>query len=357
MMNNDQQKNKLVEQTESKILEEQFKNDGFSKDNEIIISPTKQAIIKFRHNRLSMIGFWIFVTIVVLVVVMHFYSIFTGFDFAYTDADMKYLPPSLDHIMGTDVYGRDLLVRVVEGGWISLQVGFLSTVMSLTIGITMGSIAGFFGGRVDSIIMRGSEIIASFPFLALAFTISSIARDLPGETRLFIIIILLGFITWTGLAKMVRGQILSLRQQEFIIATESLGIKKKNQIIRHLIPNVLSLVVVYATLTFAISILSEASLSFLNLSVSEPVPTWGGLLSMAARDSYVLRTYWWTWVFPGGMLFLFIMSINLIGEGLRDAIDPKSEYVTKEQRQRAKEERKADRLARREKKLSVKENV
>lgn len=352
MMNNDVGKNKLQEVTENEILKEQF-----SKDNEVIISPSKQALIKFKHNRLAMIGFFIFVAIVVMVVVMHFYAAFTDYNFAETDASLKYLAPSAEHIMGTDAYGRDLFIRVVEGGWISLQVGFLSTIMSLTIGITVGSIAGFFGGRVDSIIMRSSEIIASFPFLVIAFTIASIARDLPGETRLFIIIVLLGFITWTGLAKMVRGQILSLRQQEFIIATESLGIKKKNQIIRHLIPNVLSLVVVYATLTFAISILNEASLSFLNLSVSEPVPTWGGLLSMASRDSYVLRTYWWTWVFPGGMLFFFIMSINLIGEGLRDAIDPKSEYTSKDQKRRAKEERKAIRETRKQNRLSVKENV
>lgn len=354
---------KILKQTDPKEialkseLESKATTSGFSKDNEVIISPTKQAIIKFKNNRLSMIGLVIFAIIVVLVVVFHFYALIIDYDFAATDASMKYLAPSMEHLMGTDIYGRDLMIRVVEGGWISLQVGFLSTLMSVTIGITVGSIAGFFGGRIDSIIMRGSEIIASFPFLVLAFTISSIARDLPGETKLFIIIVLLGLITWTGLAKMVRGQILSLRQQEFIIATESLGIKKKNQIIRHLIPNVLSLVVVYGTLTFALSILSEASLSFLNLSVSEPVPTWGGLLSVASRDSYVLRTAWWTWVFPGGMLFLFIMSINLIGEGLRDAIDPKSEFTSKEQRKRAKEERKELRKERKEEKLAVKENV
>ena len=205
--------------------------------------------------------------------------------------------------------------------------------------------------------MRGTEIVSAFPFLVLAFTIASIARDLPDETKLFMIITLLGLLTWTGLAKMVRGQILSLRQQEFIIATRSLGIKKRNQIVRHLIPNVLALVVVYGTLTFAISILGEASLSFLNLSISEPVPTWGGLLSKAARNSIILRTYWWTWVFPGGLLFMFIMSINLIGEGLRDAIDPKSDYVSKDQKRQIKADKKATRAEKKKLKLEVKENV
>ena len=259
--------------------------------------------------------------------------------------------------MGTDSYGRDFLVRVVEGGWISIQVGFLATFMSVVIGVTFGSIAGFFGGIVDSVIMRGTEIVSAFPFLVLAFTIASIFRDEPDKTKLFIIIVLLGLISWTGLAKIVRGQILSLRQQEFIVATESLGIKKRNQIIRHLIPNVLSLVVVSGTLTFAFSILGEASLSFLGLSISEPVPTWGGLLAKVARNSTILRTAWWTWVFPGSLLFMFIMSINLVGEGLRDAIDPKSDYVSKDQRKKLKEERKAKKAKKKNLELKVKENV
>ncbi|MBI9014812.1 MAG: ABC transporter permease [Clostridiales bacterium] len=317
---------------------------GFNKEDEVILSPTQQIIIKFKSNRLAMFGFWLFTVIVGLVVATHIYTEITSYDFSYTDTSLKNLPPSWDHPFGTDKYGRNTIFRVFEGGWISLQVGFLATFMAVTIGLTMGTIAGYFGGKVDSIIMRFIEVIYSFPFLALAFIISAVFRDKPAEYRLFVIIGILGFINWTGLARLVRGQILSLREQEFILATKALGIKKRNQMIKHLIPNVLAMVVVSATLSFAGAILAESGLSFLGLSVTEPIPTWGALLSKAASNSTSLRKFWWIWIFPGTMLFLFIMSINLIGEGLREAIDPKAIYITKADRKNIKKRRKAEKL-------------
>lgn len=338
-------------------MSEATQDKGFSKADEVILSPTQQMIIKFKSNRLAMFGFWLFTVIVGLVVVTHFYTKFTGYDFSYTDPALKNMPPSWDFPFGTDKYGRNTFVRVLEGGWISLQVGFLSTFMAVTIGVTMGAIAGYFGGKIDSIIMRIVEVIYSFPFLALAYIISAIFRDKPAEYRLFVIVAILGFIRWTGLARLVRGQILSLREQEFILATKALGIKKRNQIMRHLIPNVLAMVVVSGTLTFASAILSEAFLSFLGLSVTEPIPTWGALLAKAAKNSTSLRKFWWIWVYPGTMLFMFIMSINLIGEGLRDAIDPKAEYVTKADRKANKERRKKEKLAAKEAKLANKGGV
>ncbi len=323
-------------------------NTGFSAKDEVILSPTQQIIIKFKSNRLAMVGFWLFTIIVSVVVVTYFYTEFTNYDFSATDPALKNLPPSSKFLFGTDKYGRDAFVRVFRGGWISLQVGFLSTIMAVTIGVTMGSIAGYFGGKIDSIIMRLVEVIYSFPFLAIAFIISAIFRNEPAQVRLFVIIGILGFIRWTGLARLVRGQILALREQEFILATKALGIKKRNQIARHLIPNILAMVVVYGTLTFAGAILSESFLSFLGLSVSEPTPTWGALLSKAAKNSTSLRKFWWIWVYPGAMLFTFIMSINLIGEGLRDAIDPKAEFTTKKQRKINREKRKAEKKAAKE---------
>ena len=248
----------------------QEENKNFSEKDEVILSPTQQIRIKFKNNRLAMIGFYMFVTIVLLVVVTHFYTKFTGYDFAKTDPTIRNNPPSWAHPFGTDKYGRDTFMRVLEGGWISLQVGFLSTFMAVTIGLTMGAIAGFFSGRVDNIIMRLIEILSSFPFLAIAYTISAIFREEAPEFRLYVIVIILGFLSWTGLARLIRGQILALREQEFIVATRALGIKRRNQILRHLVPNVLPTVVVSATLTFAYSILNEAFLSFLNLSVTEP---------------------------------------------------------------------------------------
>lgn len=318
----------------------------FSKADEVILSPTQQIVIKFKCNRLAMFGFWLFAIIVSVVVATHIYSTVTNYDFSYTDTSIKNLPPSWDNPFGTDKYGRNTFIRVFEGGWISLQVGFLATFMAVTIGVTMGTIAGYFGGKIDSIIMRIIEVIYSFPFLALAFIISAIFRDKPAEYRLFVIVGILGFINWTGLARLVRGQILSLREQEFILATKALGIKKRNQMIKHLIPNVLAMVVVSATLSFAGAILAESFLSFLGLSVTEPIPTWGALLAKAASNSTSLRKFWWIWVFPGSMLFMFIMSINLIGEGLREAIDPKAIYVTKEDRKRIRKRNKEEKIAR-----------
>lgn len=317
---------------------------GFSKEDEVIISPTQMMIIKFKSNRLAMFGFWMFLAIIAMVVLTHIYTEVTGYNFAKTDASLRNLPPSWDHPFGTDRYGRNTIFRVLEGGWISLQVGFLSTFMAITIGVTMGSIAGYFGGWVDTIIMRMVEIIYSFPFLALAYIISAIFRDKPATFRLYVIIITLGFIRWTGLARLVRGQIMSLREQEFILATKALGIKVRNQIMRHLIPNILAMVVVSGTLTFAGAILNEAFLSFLGLSVTEPIPTWGALLARASQNSTSLRQFWWIWVFPGAMLFLFIMSINLVGEGLRDAIDPKAQYMTKKERKEARQRRKQEKI-------------
>lgn len=339
------------------MAEEKVENSGFSKEDEVILSPNQMMLIKFKNNRLAMIGFWMFVVIIGVVIIAHFYTKFTGYDFAYTDTSLKNQPPSWEFPFGTDQYGRNTFVRVLEGGWISLQVGFLSTFMAVTIGVAMGAIAGYFGGKIDSVIMRIVEVIYSFPFLALAYIISAIFRDRPPEFRLFVIIATLGFIRWTGLARMVRGQILTLREQEFILATKALGIKKRHQITRHLIPNVLAIVVVSGTLTFAASILNEAFLSFLGLSVTEPIPTWGALLSKASKNSTSLRQYWWIWVFPGAMLFFFIMSINLVGEGLRDSIDPKSEYVTKEQRKAIRRMKRNERMEKRAEKKLRKEGV
>ncbi len=332
-----------MSEKKSELLSEQ-EEKGFSKDDEVILSPTQIMFIKFKNNRLAMTGFWIFFLIVATVVITHFYTKFTGYNFAYTDASIKNMPPSLEYPFGTDKYGRNTIIRVLEGGWISLQVGFLATTIAVSVGLLLGAIAGYFSGWTDRIIMRIVEVIYSFPFLALAYIVSAIFREWPVEYKLYIIVLILGFISWTGIARLVRGQILGLREQEFILATKALGIKKKHQITRHLIPNVLATVVVSATLTFATSILSEAFLSFLGLSVTEPIPTWGALLSKAAKNSTSLRTFWWIWVFPGIMLFMFIMSINLIGEGLRDAIDPKSEYTTKEQRKAMKAMKRAAKI-------------
>ncbi|MCT4544359.1 MAG: ABC transporter permease [Vallitalea sp.] len=301
------------------------------KTEEKIISPTRLMLKKFRANRLAMIGFWIFVFILILTVGFKIYTTVTNYDFANLSNIKagKYQPPNGDNLFGTDKYGRDYFFRVLTGGYIAIEVAILATVVTVFIGIVIGAISGYFGGLIDVLLMRITEIVSSFPFLAIAISISAIFADYEAKTKLFIMVFIIGILSWPGLARMVRGQILSLKEQEFMTATRVLGISTRHQITRHLIPNVIAYVIVSATITFAGAIMSEAALSFLGLSVTEPDATWGGLLQRAST-SIVMRNYWWLWVFPGILLLLLVMSVNLIGEGLRDAVDPKSEIIKKQ---------------------------
>lgn len=301
-----------------------------NKNTEKIISPTKLMILKFKANRMAMFGFYVFIAILAIVIASKIYTSIIAYDFADLSniANGKYAPPNGENWFGTDKYGRDYFPRVLTGGYIALQVAFLSTLLNITIGVTVGAIAGYFGGKVDQFLMRLGEIVSAFPFLALAITISAIFSDVPAQMRLYVMILIIGLLRWTGLARMVRGQILSLREQEFMLATRALGISTKDQIFKHLIPNVVAYVIVSATINFAGAIMTEAFLSYLGLSVTEPVATWGGLLQRASKSS-IMKNYWWMWVFPGSLLFSLVMSVNLIGEGLRDAVDPKSTVVQK----------------------------
>ncbi|MCT4542059.1 MAG: ABC transporter permease [Vallitalea sp.] len=301
------------------------------KTEEKIISPTRLMVKKFRSNKLAMVGFWIFLFILILVVGFKIYTTVTNYDFGDLSnmSGGKYQPPNGEFLFGTDKYGRDYFFRVLTGGYIAIEVAILATVVTVLIGIIIGAISGYFGGIVDVLLMRVTEIVSSFPFLAIAISISAIFSEYEPKTKLFIMIFIIGLLSWPGLARMVRGQILSLKEQEFMTATRVLGISTRHQITRHLIPNVIAYVIVSATITFAGAIMSEAALSFLGLSVTEPDATWGGLLQRAST-SIVMRNYWWLWVFPGVLLFLLVMSVNLIGEGLRDAVDPKSEIIKKE---------------------------
>lgn len=324
---------------------------------EKILSPTQLMIQKFKANTLAMIGLYVFIAIVVVVIIGSIYVDVTDYNLADLSRinDNQYQPPSKDNWFGTDRYGRDYFLRVIVGGKISLQVAVLSTLLSISIGVTVGSVAGYFGGKVDMFLMRVAEIVSSFPFLALAITLSAMLTDVDQKNKLFILIFILGILRWTGLARMVRGQILSLREQEFITATKALGISTKRQITRHLIPNVIAYVIVSATIGFAAAIMSEASLSFLGLSVNEPVPTWGGLLQRAS-NSTIMKNYPWLWQFPGALLFTLIMSINLVGEGLRDAVDPKSEVMSKSWKGRKRKKAERDRIFK-ERELNIQENV
>lgn len=290
---------------------------------ETVDSPFKIYLDRFKKNKLAIFGLALAGTIITLIIITAIYVRVTNYDLSALDHANKNLPPSLKYPFGTDSSGRSYFIRVFYGGVISLQVGLIATVVSTSLGVLFGGLSGYYGGRVDNVIMRIAEIVSSLPLIPLAVTVQAVFSQLPRETRFMIMIMFIGFTGWTGLARMIRAQIMSLREQEFMLAAKAMGIKPSEQIIRHLIPNVIAHVILSAISTFVGAIMVEATLSFLGLSVQEPTPTWGRLLNLA-KTSTIMKEQWWLWVFPGIILVTLVIGINLVGEGLNDAVDPKS---------------------------------
>lgn len=231
----------------------------------------------------------------------------------------------LGYLMGTDGRGRDVFTRIVHGGKMTMTIGAVAVIVSTVIAIIVGCLSGYFGGWVDMLLMRVTEIFSSIPFLPFAMMLSYVIRTMPiGETtRIFIIMVMLGLLSWTGLARMIRGQVLAEREKEFVLAAQSMGVKENRIAFMHILPNVISVILVNVTLNFASCMLTEASLSYLGFGVQQPQPTWGNML-YGANNSIVIQNYWWQWVFPALFLSVATISINIIGDALRDVLDPKS---------------------------------
>ena len=228
------------------------------------------------------------------------------------------------YLMGTDELGRDVFARLLNGGKMTMSIGAIAVVISTIIGIIIGGISGFFGGWVDILLQRITEIVSSLPFLPLAMILTAIiGNTLSEDARIALIMMILGVLSWPGLARLVRAQVLSEREKEFVTAATAMGVKRSAIVFKHIIPNVISVIIVSATLDFAACMLTESSLSFLGFGVKLPRPTWGNMLN-GSVNSVVIQNYWWRWVFPALMLSICVICINLVGDGLRDAIDPKS---------------------------------
>lgn len=227
-------------------------------------------------------------------------------------------------LLGSDEFGRDLALRLLHGGRVSMTVGAVAVLISTFIGLLIGLIAGFYGKWVDNLLMRFAEVISSFPFLPLAITLSSFLQGYLTQTqKLMMIMVILGVISWPGLARLIRGQILAEREKDFVLAARALGIKSNVIILRHILPNIINIVIVSMTLSYAGSLLTEAGLSFLGFGVVPPSPSWGNMLN-GAQQSDVIQLYWWRWILPAVCVLIAALSVNIVGDGLRDAMDPKA---------------------------------
>lgn len=275
----------------------------------------KHSILhRFLKNKLAMIGF-VLLTLFVLAAVLA--PILTNYLRDTIDLMSIESRPSLKHLLGTDELGRDVFTRLLYGGRVSLGVALSATILQLLIGVTLGSISGFYGKWIDNAIMRIVDTVMCFPFFVIAITIAALIG--PSASN---VILIIGLLQWTGVARIVRAEILSLKHSEFIEAARAMGFSNFKIIFNHLLPNILSPVIVNATLSVAQGILMEAGLSFLGLGVKQPEPSWGNILS-AAQSMRVLQNEWWLWIPAGLLVFLSVLSINFVGDGLRDALDPK----------------------------------
>ena len=241
-----------------------------------------------------------------------------------TTVNDTYHKPSVKHWLGTDGNGMDMLTRLMYGGRISLMIGFVVIVIEIVLGIIIGGCSGYFGGWVDTLLMRVVDVVICIPAMPLYIIIGSIMDyyKVDPRLRIYALCIILGLIGWPGIARMVRGQILSLREQEFMIATEATGVRISRRIFRHLIPNVIPQLIVIATMGLGDVILMEATLSFLGIGVKFPYASWGNIVN-AVNDVYVLTNFWFVWIPAGFLILITVLGFNFVGDGLRDAFDPK----------------------------------
>jgi peptide/nickel transport system permease protein len=283
----------------------------------------RDATRRFRRHRLAMVGFTVLLTLVVAVLVgPYVYRV----PINEIDFKAKLKGPSRAHPLGTDDLGQDLLARVLYGGRISLAVGVVAMLISITIGTSIGAAAGQLGGAVDHTLMRITDLFLSLPQLPLLLLIVYLFRNtltkwLGPEAGVFILVVaVIGGLRWMPVARLVRAQFLSLREREFVEAARSLGAPPLRQVVRHILPNALGPVIVAGSLDVAVAIIAESSLSFLGLGFPPDIPTWGRIL-YDAKDNLDFAPHWA--IFPGTAIFLTVLSINYIGDGLRDALDPR----------------------------------
>jgi len=287
------------------------------------LSPWGMARKKFLKNKLAMISSVFLAAVIILSLLAPFLAPYISPipDIEKVNISKMNIPPNGEHYLGTDKSGRDVLTRLLYGGRVSLLVGVSSTLIVIVLGTVVGSVAGFFGGRVDSLLMRFTDFVLNFPFLVFVIVLNTI---LHGKVDgLWVLIGVIGFLSWGGVARIVRSKILAEKENEYILAAISIGCSPAKVIIKHLLPNVMSTIIVQATLLFAGLIIAESGLSYLGFGVPQKTPSWGNMLAFA-NEPDVLQGKPWMWMPPALAITFTILSINFIGEGLKDAMNPKS---------------------------------
>ena len=255
-----------------------------------------------------------------------------GVEYTVRQTTEKYLKdnflaePSAEHILGTDNEGYDIFVRLMYGGRISLTVSFIAVFLITILGVILGGVAGYFGGWIDNLIMRICDVLMCLPGVPILLIISTIldASDIDAKYRIYLLMIYLTFISWTGTARLVRGQILSLREQEYMVAAEAMGYSTGRKIFKHLIPNVMPQLIVQMSLSLGSMILYEATLSYLNLGVKAPYAAWGSMINIISTNQDILQNHLTVWVPAGICIVIAVLGFNFVGDGLRDALDPKA---------------------------------
>jgi oligopeptide transport system permease protein len=287
--------------------------DSKAVDFESGTSLWQDAWVRLKKNHMAIFGLYVLGFLVVVSLLTPWIA-----PYGYEDQNLVLgaVGPNAEHWLGTDTLGRDLLTRIMYGGRVSLMVGFIATAVALTIGVTWGAVAGFFGGRIDAMMMRVVDVLYALPFMIFIVLLMVVFGR-----NVLLLFLAIGAVEWLTMARIVRSQVLSLRHQEFVEAATSIGLSQWTIIRRHIIPNSLGPVIVYTTLTIPSVMLLEAFLSFLGLGIQPPQSSWGLLISYGVET---MEEYPWLLIFPGLVLSLTLFALNFLGDGLRDALDPKA---------------------------------
>ena len=346
----------MEEMKNEEIVENETVDTELPLDKNVrLMSPTRMVVRRFFRSKLSIVG-------LIMVVGLFIFSFFgpllytqwgeiqldesgkteyaiststyevNGVEYTIHQTTEKYLKdnflsaPDAEHILGTDNEGYDVFVRLMYGGRISLTVSFIAVILITILGVILGGVAGYFGGWIDNLIMRVCDILMCLPGVPILLIISTIldASDIDAKYRIYLLMIYLTFISWTGTARLVRGQILSLREQEYMVAAEAMGYSTGRKIFKHLVPNVMPQLIVQMSLSLGSMILYEATLSYLNLGVKAPYAAWGTMINIISTNQDVLQNHWYVWVPAGICIVIAVLGFNFVGDGLRDALDPKA---------------------------------